>query len=324
MRNKPFFHAAFAIAICLFIVVSGKTALADSNIPPTILSSSQIENAGTSQILVNGLVPTNCDALIYINGKYDGIANISQINDDVAKFSYLSSLFSSNQKFEVMVVSKNRISLEYSAPAISIVNSVIEKTSFRPAKENSAAKTSSAVTITPPTIITPATTSCISTLYVSGATINHTSVYIYIDGKVPVIIPASTGSSVYSLFSYTPTTTLDRGDHYLYAVAQDNAGNKSSKSATINFCISAPQILTATSTAEMETTNIDYGATKTPNQTSSVVFQKTTKSSMSAKDKSIINIIIFLLFIIGLLVWMIFVNRELAQDKPKNDEITKQ
>jgi hypothetical protein len=324
MRNKPFFHAAFAIAICLVIIVSGKIALADSNTPPTILSSSQIESAGTSQILVNGLVPTNCDALIYINGKYDGIANISQINDDIAKFSYLSSSFSSNQKFEVMVVSKNKLSLESSAPAMSMVNSIIEKASFQSTKENSAAKTIPVVTITPPTIITPVATSCVSTLYVSGATINHTAVYIYIDGKTPVVIPASTGSSVYSLFSYTPTTILDRGEHSLYAVAQDNTGNRSSKSATINFCISAPQILTATSTAETETTNIASGATTTPNQTSSVVFQKTTKSSMSAKDKSIINIIIFLLFIIGLLVWMIFVNRELAQDKPKDDKTTKQ
>jgi NADH:ubiquinone oxidoreductase subunit 3 (subunit A) len=53
---------------------------------------------------------------------------------------------------------------------------------------------------------------------------------------------------------------------------------------------------------------------------SSSVFQKTNKSAPVNTNKGYLNIIIFIAFLIGLLVWMIFVNRELDNNQLKQVE----
>jgi len=323
MRHKILYTFAMLL-VFLLIFVSGKFVLAIVNTAPSILFLTQVEGEGSSQILVNGLIAPGYDVKIYLNGKYDGMANVSQITTDFAKFSYLSAPINSSQKHEVMAIGQNEVSLELTAPAIASVNSVIEESGLTPAKKITTVKTKTvATTISAPTLVSPTMSPCVSIPYISGSTPGGTSVNIFIDNNLSATIPSTKGSSSTSLFSYFPTNILKRGVHSVYAIAQNSDGVKSYKSNALNFCINVPQILTATSTSATQIDNIPTSSPVVAAQpTSTAVFQKTITNSTGFKNKNIINIIVFLLFVIGLLVWMIFVNRELAQENSDNSQDT--
>jgi hypothetical protein len=320
MTRATFRNICLLSISCFFIFVSGSIVWAAT--APTILSSSKIIESGNCQILINGLVTPGNNVQIFINGKYDGLANISQITSDYSRFSYLSNPYSSNQKFEVMAIGENISSKELSAPAISQVNSTIEKSSFNTAPKIIPASEKNSATLTPPTLISPTGSVCVFTPYISGITLSHTSVLVYIDNKLATTLPTNNSSSTNFIFSYSSNLVLGRGTHSVYVVAENAAGVKSLKSSTVNFCISSPEISSAISTTSTEN-NLNATtttATSSINETSTVVFQKTNKLPMSEKDKNILDIIIFLLFIIGLLIWMIFVNRELSQENKETDK----
>ena len=321
MRHKISYVFVVLFAF-LLIFVSSKFVLAIVNTAPSILFLTQVEGAGSSQILVNGLIAPGYDVKIYLNGKYDGMANVSQITTDFAKFSYLSAPINSSQKYELMAIGQNKVSLELTAPAISAVNSVIEQSVLAPAKKITTVKTKTVATIVAaPALISPTMSPCVAIPYVSGSTPSGTSVNIFIDNNLSATIPSTKVSSSVSLFSYLPANILKRGIHSVYAIAQNNNGVKSSKSNTLNFCINVPQILTATSTSDAQINNIPTSSPIiTAQPTSTTIFQKTIANSTASNNKNILNIIVFLLFVIGLLIWMIFVNRELAQENDENNQ----
>ncbi|MDD4901572.1 MAG: hypothetical protein PHE24_00330 [Patescibacteria group bacterium] len=326
MIKKIFYIFCLVLAVFLMIAFCGsiKPAKADllPQIPlPTILSTTQIEESTSSQIQINGLVANGYRILIYINGKYNGVANISQINSDVAKFTYLSSPLNSNQTFEIMALAQNQSTLQLSAPASAIVRSVIERSSLKSAEIKENILTNNPSPINSPTLLTPRQISCSSSApYISGFAISNSSVFIYIDNKLFSVVPTGNESSGTSFFSYSPKASLERGNHLVYAIAQDKKGNKSRRSNTLPFCISSPQIIATTTPASIDmqdSTKIDNIAS---NSSSNLVFQKTISNNLSNDShKKTLNILIFAVFIAGLLVWMIFVNRELADENSKTD-----
>jgi len=322
MRHKILYAFALLFAF-LLIFVSGKFVLAIVNTAPSILYLTRVEGAGSSQILVNGLIAPGYNVKIYLNGKYSAMANVSQINANSAKFSYLSAPINSSQKYELMAIGQNEVSLELTAPAIAAVTSVIEEKVIAPTKTVPIVKAKTVVaTVAAPTLVSPAATPCVAIPYVSGSTPAGTLVNIFIDNSLSATIPSTKVSSSVSLFSYLPANILKRGMHSVYAIAQNNNGVKSSKSNTLNFCINVPQILTATSTSVAQINNIPTSSpVVTAQPTSTIIFQKTITNSKASNDKNILNIIIFLLFVIGLLIWMIFVNRELAQENNQDNNI---
>jgi hypothetical protein len=285
---------------------------------PTILSAVQIKDGENSQILISGLTPIDFNVEIYINGEYEGIANISQITDNFSRFSFLSKPLNSNKNFEVMAINQNQISLKLSAPTITSVRSIVEKEFFSAASVNQTTRptnsSSTSAIINPPTINVSGQNICIPSPLIFGSTKNQNQTFVYIDNKLSNIIPAHEKSDGTSAFSYSPTG-LERGQHSVYVVAQDNNGSRSAKSDTLSFCVSSPQIITATSTT-----------TETIKQapTSSLVFQKTidkkpTNDSVN-KQGGIPNLIIFIIFIACIGTWIFLVNRDLTNEVGKTND----
>ncbi|MDD5528352.1 MAG: hypothetical protein PHO56_05305 [Patescibacteria group bacterium] len=327
MRRKNCLTLIIITMVCSSPFFLGKTALANFDLPlqipaPTILSTAQIEEATSSQILINGLSSPGYNVIIYINGKYDGKANISQIDDNYAGFSYLSSQFNSNQTFEVMALTQNRDSSQISAPASAIVVSIIEKSLLKSAQINEIIKPVTTTIIEPPTLLTPRQTACVPNPYVSGFSANKTLVRVYIDDKLFTAIPINSNSSSTSFFSYAPMAGIERGQHFVYAIAEDNNGNKSVRSNSLTFCVNNPQIITATNTsADNNNSSLTNTEKISPTSSLSQVSQKTdNKKLANNKHKNLLNILVFIAFVIGLFVWMIFINRELSDDQLKDNE----
>lgn len=318
-------NTTIKIRMCVFLTIIATTcycrsAIASSTVlpvisPPTILSTYQIEEGSNSQIAINGLANPGQKILVYINGKYDGNANISQIFNSSVKFSYLSTSFTSNQNFEVTTLAQDSESLQLSAPASAQVFSVIEKSSFESNKASEEIKPNPKNIINPPLLITPQQQACVSAPYISGFTESKTKALIYIDGVFFSDVPIINNASSSSFFSYTPADRLDRGDHSVFALAEDASGHKSGKSNILSFCISEPQIITAISTSSLGISNISSSSGLPLNSSATgSVFQKTFK--VNAVDmRQWINVSIFIIFIALLILWMYFVNRRLKNDQ---------
>jgi hypothetical protein len=326
---KKLIFAAFLIGLVpAFFIFSAQALFASTDSPaeipkPIILSTTQLEEKTGSQIQINGLSTPGYNIIIYINGKYNGLANVSQINSSFSKFSYLSSLLDSDESFEVMAFSQDINSSQFSAPTSAMVNSIIEKSFLSSAQPNELIEPVAAANVAPPTLLTPNQSSCILNPYISGQSLNNGKIYIYIDDELFSTISVYSSSIQSSFFSYSPAVGLGRGKHYVYAIAQDANGNKSIKSNVLSFCINSPQILTATSSladgldnAVTSTGEISYTSPSNP------VFQKTDNgNNVKNKQGNPLNILIFIIFIIGLFVWIFLVNQELRSELTENIEI---
>lgn len=284
---------------------------------PIILSTAEIEENHGSQIMVNGLIEEESDVAVYINGTYSGAANVSKLSPILAKFYYISPVIASSRPFEVMVISKNQQNRLLSAPTSAQVRTVIEKSLFSSNQIQEVIKPNTPTKINPPRLSIPTSNNCVTKLTISGTADSKTITNIFIDNKFLTSLTSKTSSSVYA-FNFSPTTSLVRGQHTVYAIAQDGAGKESSKSNLLSFCISSPQIITATSSAA-ESVNFSDN-TDTPSSTaSSSVFQKiTTGLPPTNQHRGLFNIIIFIVFVIGLLLWMFLINRELGADKTES------
>jgi hypothetical protein len=282
---------------------------------PTILSTTQIEENTGNQIMVNGLAAPDDSVEIYINGSYYGVAITKELSLTLAKFSYISPTITSQGPFEVMVISKNRQTHLLSAPVTAQVNSVIEKSLLQSNQPQEIIRPATPATINPPVLLTPTAGNCITDLTISGTSDSGTAINIFIDNKF--ITSLTTGkSSGPAAFNFSPAVNLDRGQHTVYVVAQDSVNNQSARSKIISFCISSPQIINATSSVA-ENINSSLGGHLLASSTaSSSVFQKTTtKVSFAQRHKGLFNTMIFVVFVIGLLLWMILINRKLENEK---------
>ncbi len=310
---------AFIFLICFYF---GQTTLADTapadQIPePTILATTQVEEATNSQIEINGLVPHGNNILIYVNGNYDGMANISEIDNNISKFSYLSSAFSSDQPFEIMALAQNNASLKFSAPALASVNSVVLKTAIEPAPQNNQFfEPGKLAVLNSPRLLTPVGADCVVSPLISGTGPIGSSIYIYIDDSLATIIPVSSSSPSTLSFNYKPSGVLSRGSHVVYAIARDNQGSKSAKSNILNFCTIIPRITASSTAASTTDQKLATGEGAASNSPASLVFQKTLPNNYPNNSlRNTINLIVFAVFIAGLIAWMIIIGKDLARER---------
>lgn len=298
-------------------------ATSDSN-SPIILETEKIIEGQQINILVKGLVKPNNDVLIYINGVYDGLANISQGNAYFSLFNYLSSNIKDPNNTEILAIARDLNSHLLSSPTQAPVNSIIEKTVLtKPGPKETITKTNSLISA--PTLKTPNEKNCVNKVYISGFSKNQTTVKIFIDNKLFAKILAISKVAETAFFSYATTVSFDRGEHSVYTIATDANGNNSPKSNILSFCIATPKI---TSTSSPEAIDYIYDLnTSWQNNDENLVFQKTNpqNASSSAESKnsnSKINLILFGIFVLLIIAWVVFVNKELLEDK--NDLETKE
>jgi hypothetical protein len=125
------------LAILLSSLFFGQKALAQTS-APIILNTTLIERLDGRQIIVDGLIVPNNSVLIYINGFYYGLANISQNDDDWLNFSYTSPVLKESGPFSVFAIAKNPNSNELSAIVESQISTIIKQGVLESKKEQGA------------------------------------------------------------------------------------------------------------------------------------------------------------------------------------------
>lgn len=309
----------------LFLAIFSIPARAQNEIisysdAPTILETAKIQEDRHINVLVKGLIKPNYDVLIYINGTYAGLANISQGNTIFSKFSYVSANISDVKNLQVTAIGRNNLNNLLTSPTQISVTSLIEKPVLQPRAPKEIINPTNKPVLAP-ILKTPNSSRCESIPHISGFSKNQTTVKIFIDNKLFTSKVASSSVSEVAFFSYYPIITLERGQHSVYAIAEDTKHNQSPKSNLLTFCVSNPHTIATSSVAENElTTNPNQN---TDSETDRLVFQKTndlksTTTNSSAKNTAKTNIILFGLFILIVAVWIIYVNKELLDDNKEN------
>jgi hypothetical protein len=333
MKNRTIKALSFFLIISTAFLIKTTIVLADTqdNTVPTIMSTTQIEEKNGNQIMVSGLVANDYNVAVYINGDYYGLANISKLNNTLSKFSFLSKTINDSGPFTVSVMSQSKNNHLLSAPVSVEVQSVIEKSSLQlnasheTIKQQNNQKTKNVQTsknnnqINPPSLLTSTSSICTKKMLVWGTSDQDTEINLFVDGNFFTSLKTFNQSSGKAFFSYQPESVLSRGTHTAYAIAQNSSGSTSTKSNIVSFCINSPQISTATTSIDNNSTTVATDTqellTISPSSTTNTVNEKNNN-----KTKKIFNIAIFLVFAIGLIVWMLLVNRELGKDK-KNEKI---
>lgn len=329
MLKKIIFKTSLAAAIFFLTLLPGIKASAETA-TPTILNTALMEIDGGWKISVSGLTKPNNSVLIYINGSYEGLANISKNNTNFDNFSYLSPPVDQNSSFQIFAIAKNNSTGELSPVAQSPVDTIIKKSSqatshvFTQQKkttpqenQENKLKTKILEKVATPTLVSPAGQSTDKTPLISGFSMNGTIVEIYLDNQKIAEIPAKESGLENTSFEYRSTQNLSVGNHKIYVIAKKDDWNKSDKSNILSFSISEPikEVLGTKETSNqgnVDSTTATVSQKKTP--------QASENTELGQKKISIFNIILFCIFIISVLVWVIAIARELKKEPQKNKQ----
>ncbi|MBA3047340.1 hypothetical protein KKC83_02445 [Patescibacteria group bacterium] len=186
---------------------------------PTIIQVSHYE---LSKPLITGLTPAGTEILVYINGVYEGLAEVNAENTETDNFYYKHNAALSEGTHRIMLVSRDRMSLVLSSPSQEIKFVV-------PA-------------LPAPTLIEPNINTITGKVkpLVKGLTKSGTFVRVYIDGIYNGKTDVAAHESGTANFAYKPFLNLAAGYHFAQAVSEDSSGGKSEKSEIINFKIEQP------------------------------------------------------------------------------------
>jgi hypothetical protein len=201
-----FFSAIFSLEAKAEVVAPGITKLTNEK-----------------NFTITGIAPKNSEVLIYLDGNLVGQAETVVNKDElVFNFQYKEAEKLADGTHIVMVIAKDRTSLVLSAPS----NEVKFTVNVLPA----------------PTLIAPderTITAKVKPLII-GLTKSGSFVKIFIDGIYNGKTEILNHQSGTANFAYEPFLNLSRGQHEVYAVAEDGFGKISQTSEIFHFNIEAP------------------------------------------------------------------------------------
>jgi hypothetical protein len=324
MFKKVALRTSLIITVSFLVFTFGQKALAETA-APIILNTSLIEVDNGWQISVNGLTNPGNSVLIYVNGSYDRIANISKNDVKFYNFSYLSSLIKTISPFNVFAINKNISSSELSPAAESPVNTIVKKMSpFQPQLKKEEVKKSAPVIKTlektsPPVLISPAGQTTDQTPLISGFSQNNATIQIFINKILAVEVSVKNNDSGTATFEYYPTATLATGTNTVYAVAKKNGMKESEPSNILSFSIQEKEISAKKEVMGVKETNIQANSTSSVSQQAKIE-QEAEKNSPKNDKGSIFNIVLFSIFIISIIIWIITINRELKKEAKEKQQ----
>jgi hypothetical protein len=315
----------FAVLLPLFSVMA-EERLTSADFSPTILETTKIIEGQEIIVAIKGLVKPGNEVLIYLNGKYNGIANVSQINDSFSSFSYLSTRVKITEADEVLAISRNTRTKELSSPTQSFVSSIIEKSFIAPHPKNESIVAPKKELLAP-TLKNINQNDCLSKPYISGFSKNKTIVRIYIDNELYEKFAVNEEKQDIVYFTYVPSVPFGRGQHFVYATAEHENGQISQKSNSVSFCTLNPDSI-STSTADEEPIIAEI-INKKDQKNNSIYPEKldfNKKNNKNTLNFIPLNYLLFLVFILAIIIWIFLVNKELSKeidDKIENKDLPK-
>lgn len=262
---------------------------------PTLISPKENMVTGSVKPVITGLVPSGTSVLVYVDGVYNGkVANLNH-KSGTANFAY-----------------KPFLNLRQGSHSVW---AVAEKNGQKSAKSNAVTFRVEAP-MPAPTLFKPVVNSkTVATKpFIVGVAKNDSLVKVYIDNKLSGEVRAGQHKSGVVGFAYQPKTDLTNGNHATYTVASDSRGKVSSKSNVVKFTVGQPAPVKAKTEVKKDPKKDESVAKNDKKQE-----QKTEVKPEENKKKVSLNLIIFIAFLIGVIGWIIWVNKELVKEKMKNE-----
>lgn len=259
------------IIFCSFFNLFPVLAASKQPMKPIILDAySNAEEQGI-RIQISGLIKDNLEVLVYIDGKYKGLANISKKNKQINPFRFSVLLDEVKKSYNISVISKNTITSVLSPPAHATDRRVSQQPKTKPSvfkggsseknkmapsqnKDSQVTKNYQNKKTAPrppaPTLVGPNMDDIIGTPkpLILGLTPSKTRVHIYIDGKHNGKTPLLHDPSGTANFAYRPFLNLKPGRHEAYAIAENFEGEKGPISKKIFFVVEEEMVSPTIST----------------------------------------------------------------------------
>lgn len=286
---------------------------------PTVFKPNEDTITGNNKPLISGLTKSGTRVLVYIDGVYNGKTEIVTHESGTAGFVYKPFLHLGVGAHTYFAIAETRSGSKSAQSRVVSFN--IEKK--YPAPTLLALKRNNRL--------------------ITGLAKNNSKVQIYVDKKLVSQFRVVNHKSGTANFAYTLQQPLTNGAHMVYAVSIDERGKESVWSNIKSFKVVPAVVKTpviskeaaSESVAENKnTSNQDTGADgankdeamnkilgtstteKTATQTSGLVDE--TKGSQS---KLKMNLAVFIVFLLALVAWIFWVNRELIKEKRNKESI---
>lgn len=215
-----------------------KTQAQEINFKPSITDFNQRSAENLLRPIVSGTTNSNTLVFVYIDYNLYGLAATSTSENGQINFSFQPEQNLAYGVHKMKIISQDATTKILSQPTTEIVFSVTAPMAPTLIEPNSYTATSQEK----PTI--------------TGVTLSGTKALIYIDGQYSGETNLVNHDSGAANFSYNPTANLNKGDHVMQAVAQDNNGQQSSLSNPVFFTIQdkqpSPIIISDTSVIRVE------------------------------------------------------------------------
>jgi len=212
------------LAILLIsLIFSVTTVNADTDVKKPIITFVNQNGAQyVNRPFIIGLNSANTEVLIYVDGEYDGNAqiNIEQTGTDNFYYQIKQELREGTHTIGALAKDKTSLRLsEFSLIEIFTIESLPAPTLIKPNEDTITGKVKPVMT---------------------GLTVNNTFVHIFVDGKHNGKTEILDHTSGTANFSYKPFLNLTTGWHTVWARAEDASGRVSPASSALRFYIENP------------------------------------------------------------------------------------
>ncbi|MFH0892171.1 MAG: hypothetical protein V1867_05315 [Candidatus Falkowbacteria bacterium] len=291
---------------------------------PTLIGPDEYKKIGRAKPKITGLTKSGTAVYIYIDGIYNGQTGILKDDSGTADFAYDPFLNLSVGEHTVWAVAKDsrgsksqisktlRFSIELPFPAPTLFKPVVNSsTNFEKP-------------------------------YIIGLAKNDSRVKIFIDKKFFGEFDVKNHNSGTTDFAYLPFLPLTEGRHMAYSVATDKSGKESAWSNIVYFTVGRPKESSGPMVAAAEFEFPDDTENTNPGKVSEAAASEEiaeiealinrdaentdSTGAINEKEESQgklnLNAIIFIVFLLAVISWIFWVNRELIKERReavKND-----
>lgn len=295
------------IFLLSFLFVFDKAEAAETNAyilkAPILIAPNSETVTAKVKPLITGLVKSDYDVLIYIDGVYNGkLANLTH-KSGTANFAYkpFLNLSVGNHEAWAMAVDKNgnksrvsnilRFKIELPMPAPTMYKPVVNAQSTK------------------------------NKPFIVGLAKNNSIIKVFVDHKVVGEFKVENHQSGTANFAFKPQLDLTRGTHLIYTTATDLRGKESSWSNLIWFKVTKPAIILGVKeekAKETENTISDNIIPPIKNTDASTTTSGLIDESKQNQNKISSNLVVFILFLLGIIVWIFWVNKELVKERKES------
>lgn len=271
---------------------------------PTLISPNTATIIGKSRPTIIGYTVGGTNVEIFIDEVYAGETGTTSDSLITANFSFVPDRDLAVGQHQVFAVAKNE--KEQRSTASELLTFNIEDKLPAPILEEPIANQDN--------LYKP--------LFV-GLTYNQTAVFVYVDDKLAGQAKVEKKEAGVTSFAYQVQEPLTKGGHLVYTVAIDQRGKESDHSNYVYFF--------AGERTAAETASSDDSVNKTGGDDLSPILDNQ-KDSATADDGGMINeskekqgalkwnVVVFLGFLIAVIAWIFWVNRELIKEKRKRNQ----